>query len=249
MAILRWHNRATMACKCSHCSDGSTTECWGASDEVRRPSASYLLTSTYSERSLRRYLAHKGLRCNVRIAELDPLITEAVRHEFWASQSDSAIARFVQSRHGHNLSSPFPLRHTDDRGNQVKYIRRLLGLNRTGTIDQPQLNRLIQLRKRHYAFPMGYRRLTYHIRKRLKIWVNRAAVYQSLAMVDPEGLEERRKRRLKRRVFHADGPDQVWSLDGFDKLARWGFPIHGCVDVYSRYLLWLHVGISNRDPR
>jgi hypothetical protein len=96
---------------------------------------------------------------------------------------------------------------------------------------------------------MGIRRLTYHIRNELKIWVTRSAVYRSLRIVDREGLEQRRKSRLNRRLFHADGPNQVWAFDGFDKLAYWGFPIHGCVDVYSRYLIWLRVGISNRDAR
>jgi len=38
-------------------------------------------------------------------------------------------------------------------------------------------------------------------------------------------------------------------LDGHDKLKRWGFPIHGCNDVYLRYLIWLRVDLSNRDPR
>lgn len=131
----------------------------------------------------------------------------------------------------------------------MRHICRHIGLSRTTTIDQQRLNRLIELRKRHYALTMGYRRLTYHIRNDLKIWVKRGAVYHSLTVVDAEGLEERRKRRLVRRLFHADGPDEYWAYDGFDKLARWGFPIHGCVDVYSRYLLWLRVGISNRDPR
>jgi hypothetical protein len=45
-------------------------------------------------------------------------------------------------------------------------------------------------------------------------------------------------------VFHSDGPDEVWSVDGHDKIKRWGFRIHGCVDVYSRYMVWLRVGKS-----
>src|SRR5271170_4392888 len=64
-----------------------------------------------------------------------------------------------------------------------------------------------------------------------------------------EGLLARRGHRLERRIFHVDGPDQVWSVDGHDKIARWGFPIHGCNDVYSCYLIWLRVRESNHDPR
>jgi len=96
---------------------------------------------------------------------------------------------------------------------------------------------------------MGYRRLTYHLRSHSQIWAARDEVYDSLKEVDAEGLEERRAGRLKRRIFHADGPNQVWSLDGHDKLKRWGFAIHGCIDVYSRYIVWMRVGRSNNDAR
>lgn len=95
---------------------------------------------------------------------------------------------------------------------------------------------------------MGIRRLTYHLRNE-GLWVSRAAVWGSLEVVDPEGLEARSRQRLVRRQFHSIGPNDVWSCDGYDKLKRYGFPIHGCVDVYSRKLLWLRVGLSNNDPR
>jgi hypothetical protein len=95
---------------------------------------------------------------------------------------------------------------------------------------------------------MGIRRLTYHLHTDCHIWVSRAAVNNSLKVVDAEGLELRRQRKLRRRVFTSNGPNEVWSLDGYDKLSRWGLAIHGCNDVYSRFLLWLRVGISNNDP-
>jgi transposase InsO family protein len=96
---------------------------------------------------------------------------------------------------------------------------------------------------------MGIRRMKYHLRQECRFWVSRKAVWDALKVVDMEGLLARREHRLERRIFHADGPDQVWSVDGHDKIARWGFPIHGCNDVFSRYLIWLRVGDSNHDPR
>jgi transposase InsO family protein len=96
---------------------------------------------------------------------------------------------------------------------------------------------------------MGIRRMTYHLRQDCRVFLSRQIVWDTLRLVDMDGLEARRRHRLQRRIFHADGPDQVWSVDGHDKLSRWGFPIHGCNDVYSRYLIWLRVGESNHDPR
>ena len=96
---------------------------------------------------------------------------------------------------------------------------------------------------------MGIRRLMYHFRTQYRVWVSRPIIHETLKVIDAEGLEMRRARKLKRRIFHSPGRDQVWSLDGHDKLKRWGFPIHGCCDVYSRFAIWLRVGFSNNDPR
>jgi hypothetical protein len=66
--------------------------------------------------------------------------------------------------------------------------------------------------------------------------------------IDPEGTEMRRAHRLKRRVYHNPGPNYAWHCDGYDKLKPYGFPIHGCVDGWSRKVLWLYVTRSNNQP-
>ena len=35
---------------------------------------------------------------------------------------------------------------------------------------------------------------------------------------------------------------------GYDKLQPYGFPIHGCIDGFSRRLIWLKVSRTNNDP-
>lgn len=111
------------------------------------------------------------------------------------------------------------------------------------------LDELILSKKQHYAQLMGVRRMTYRLRTQCRIWVSHNAVYDSLKVVDRDGLALRRKHKLNRRTFIVEGPNQVWSLDGYDKLKHWGFPIHGCNDAFSHYLVWIRVGTSNNDPR
>ena len=41
------------------------------------------------------------------------------------------------------------------------------------------------------------------------------------------------------------GPDDYWTVDGHDKLVRWGFEIHSAIDAY-RYVIWIYVGTVNR---
>ena len=37
----------------------------------------------------------------------------------------------------------------------------------------------------------------------------------------------------------------VWHIDGHDKLKPFGFSVHGCIDGFSRKLIWLEVTSVN----
>ncbi|CUS06670.1 unnamed protein product, partial [Tuber aestivum] len=49
-----------------------------------------------------------------------------------------------------------------------------------------------------------------------------------------------------RREFSIKGPNRILSIDGHNKLLRFGIEIYGAIDAYSRYIVWCYVGISNR---
>jgi len=66
--------------------------------------------------------------------------------------------------------------------------------------------------------------------------------------MDPEGCKLRSKQRLKRRTYTNQGPNHCWHMDGYDKLKPYGFPIHGCIDGFSRKMLWLKVSRTNNNP-
>ena len=69
-----------------------------------------------------------------------------------------------------------------------------------------------------------------------------------LRELDPDGTETRRARRLRRRQYVSVGLNFCWHADGYDKLKPDGFPIHGCVDGFSRKILWIKVSRTNSDP-
>ena len=69
-----------------------------------------------------------------------------------------------------------------------------------------------------------------------------------LQEMDPEGCERRRRQKLKRRVYTNPGPNYCWHIDGYDKIKADGFAIHGCIDGYSRKLIWLKLDRTNNDP-
>lgn len=49
---------------------------------------------------------------------------------------------------------------------------------------------------------------------------------------------------IRRRRYIAPGPNSVWHIDTHHKLARWGIYLHGCIDGYSRYCIYLHAAAS-----
>ena len=63
---------------------------------------------------------------------------------------------------------------------------------------------------------------------------------------DPDGCEQRKRRRLKRRVYRNkvsfvsiifpilimtyNTGSKLWHIDGYDKLTPYGLTLHGCID-------------------
>jgi hypothetical protein len=70
-----------------------------------------------------------------------------------------------------------------------------------------------------------------------------------LREIDPEGVETRIGRRLRRRSYFASGPNFVWHLDGYDKLKPFGLCISGCIDGFSRKIIWMNVYRTNNNPK
>lgn len=69
-----------------------------------------------------------------------------------------------------------------------------------------------------------------------------------LKELDPVGVEQRRARRLRRRVYICPGPNAIWHIDRYDKLAPFGFGISGCIDGCSQRIMYLQVSSTNHDP-
>lgn len=93
----------------------------------------------------------------------------------------------------------------------------------------------------------GYRAM-HQTLTRKGISVDRDTVRLVLKEMDPKGVEIRSKHKLKRRKYFAAGPNDIWHLDGNDKIKPYGFSIHGCIDGFSRKMIWLRVAPSNKNP-
>ena len=94
---------------------------------------------------------------------------------------------------------------------------------------------------------VGYRQRTEFISLKYGINIAKEDVRKALLILDPEEVEKRKRKFIKRRVYESC-PMNTFHIDGNDKLKRSGFPIHGCIDGFSRKLMWLVVSTSNNDP-
>lgn len=77
------------------------------------------------------------------------------------------------------------------------------------------------------------------------IHVRRANLRSSLHRVDPDGVVERRRSRLRHRVYDNPCPNYVWHIDGNHKLVRWGFVIHVAIDGFSRLVTFAETSTNN----
>ena len=127
-------------------------------------------------------------------------------------------------------------------------ILRNTGLRRRNvSVDTKLVIRAIVKELEGYGSHIGYRAM-HHKLAMQGISVDHETVRLCLKNLDPEGVDTRKKNRLKRRKYIAKGPNYLWHLDGNDKLKPYGFCIHGCIDGYSRKILWLEVSPSNKNP-
>ena len=87
------------------------------------------------------------------------------------------------------------------------------------------------------------------LRTTYNIITPRDSVMEILREADPLRSNERRSRNLKRRCYSSNGPNETWYVDGYGKLKPYGFPIQGCIDGFSRKIIWLKVCGTNNYPK
>ena len=75
-----------------------------------------------------------------------------------------------------------------------------------------------------------------------------AKCYESSARTRSSTVSIQRRKKLKRRCYRSLGPNDCWHIDGYGKIKSFGFPIIGCIDGFSRKILWLEIVNSNNDP-
>lgn len=175
------------------------------------------------------------LRQNVFECDRDHLISVYFNLGFCYKE----ICQFLEKCHGIQLS--------------VRHLKRVLKLKklRKRKNKSPLQHVLNAVREELSGSgnSIGYRQMHRRILIDHSLVIDRETVRIILKHLDPAGVEHRSRQTFRRRSYYAKGPNYLWHLDGYDKLKPFGFPIHGCIDGFSRRILWLNVTHSNNNPR
>ena len=163
---------------------------------------------------------------------------DLIKHYFLSGYSYEEIRNTLESVHDIQLSI-----------RQINRILRTLGLyRRRNHISPREALQAVSVELNSSASCFGYRLMHQKLRTE-GVNIDRETVRIALQILDPEGVEQRSRRRFRRRKYTSKGPNHIWHLDGYDKLKPFGLAIHGAIDGYSRKILWLEVGSSNNNPR
>ena len=75
--------------------------------------------------------------------------------------------------------------------------------------------------------------------------VQRRRIRESMARVDPRNTVLRWGITVSRRIYRVPWPNSLWHLDGHHSLIRWKLVVHGCIDGFSRRILYLSCSSNN----
>ena len=145
-----------------------------------------------------------GYRVTINMVEgtrndIDDIITDY----FYRGYQYGPIVGLLKKHHGVQMS--------------VRTLKRKLrefGLKRKGAnYDEETVRQCIEREMQEAGTLAGYRYIWHALRLRHRLIVPRRLV-AIMKEIDPDGVRERKARRLKRRTYVSLGPNFVWHIDG-----------------------------------
>lgn len=178
-------------------------------------------------------------QCGCRIRQTTTHLTEKdiIKNYFNLGLNYDTIVQFLSKYHGIEMCK-----------RTLKRRLQKYDLKKHNNVSAVLLHAIIRQEIQGPASLFGYRRMQQHLSKNFNMNVQRDRVMDVLKTIDPVGTEQRRSRKLRRRMYTSPGPDHCWHSDGYDKLKPYGLPIHGAIDGFSRKVIWLKVTKTNNDP-
>ena len=165
---------------------------------------------------------------------------QIVKDYFKKGYSYIEILEYLKTCHGKTMSLSTLKRYFKSEN----YFRRPLH-GRRATYDE--VKEVVSEEIRGSGSNLGYRRVWSHL-KTSGLLARREDVRLALQELDSENVSKRRRHRLQRKKYRNPLPNYIWHIDGHNKHKPYGLSIHGCIDGYSRRIIWLEVASTNKVP-
>lgn len=92
----------------------------------------------------------------------------------------------------------------------------------------------------------GYKTAYLHFR-RMRLFYRQDDIYRASQAINPDAVISRRPgSKREKGTYVSPGPNDVWHVDGHMKLEPFGIEIYAAIDGYSRYMIWVYIGVSAR---
>lgn len=163
---------------------------------------------------------------------------QIIESYFWDGFRYDTIVKFLQEYHGIKISCRTMKRRLQD----YSLSRRLHPSNPVDVWNA------VRTELQGPGRLGGYRAMRHLLIRKYHLRASNEIVRCVLRQMDPVGVEARRCHRLHRRTYSSRGPNHTWHIDGYDKLRPYGILINGCIDGYSRKVLWLKCCYTNHHP-
>ena len=76
-------------------------------------------------------------------------------------------------------------------------------------------------------------------------YTNRKQISTIYRLLRPDVIQGRLPGQKRQRLnYISPGPNDVWYIDGYLKLKPFGIEIYAAIDSYSRFIVWVYIGVS-----
>ncbi|KAE8378784.1 hypothetical protein BDV26DRAFT_291905 [Aspergillus bertholletiae] len=194
----------------------------------------YLLSNhdvTVAEKTIRRRLLEWGVRRNSQICDT-PLLRERISVLFHTCCLPDQDILHILQQEGHDINEC-----------SLTRIRRKMGLLRR--IDSRNVEKSEKAVEDIVQKELDKGEVEGHSRVRNRGHIARDRLSPMVRKRDLEGVAQPLNdlQRL-RGEYIIPGPNYLWSINGYRKLQPWGIEVYAAIDAYSRYIVWIYVGVS-----
>ena len=111
-------------------------------------------------------------------------------------------------------------------------------------ISNDELDTLVKEYINRHGETSGQTYITGYLRS-LGLHIQRQQIRDCMARVNSDNAFLRWGMIVARRRYHVPWPNSLWHLDRHHSLTRWKFVVHGCIDGFSRRIIFLQRSSNN----